>query len=170
MPRDRQQLTAAFLSDKAEATALVPPRASMTESGVNMGAKLVCIVQTCQEFAKHQPTFGTGYGALGRMIDPREVIFWRLDGLRQSYMPGVTDEAFAKAIGLDKSTFSSIKKFDRNLSFETGCYIKEKWGISLDWLFYGELQQSAFQVMASIGQRPVVPAAERRKTKSRSET
>jgi len=89
------------------------------------------------------------------MIDPRETIVWRLEGLKEAYLPDATDEAFAKAIGLDKSTYSSIKKCARNLSFETACYIKEKWGISLDWLFYGDLQQSAIQVMANIGRRPM---------------
>lgn len=96
------------------------------------------------------------------MIDPRETIVWRLEGLKEAYLPkDATDQDFAKAIGLDKSTFSAIKKCDRNLSFETGCYIKEKWGISLDWLFYGDLQQSAVQVMANIGRKPLaeVPKA-----------
>lgn len=167
MPRVRQQLTDDLLSDSADATALVPPRAFMTESGVSMDANLVCIMQTCQETANRQPTFPEKCGALGRMIDTREVIFWRLDGLKKAYMPDATDEAFANAIGIDKSTYSAIKKCDRNLSFETGCYIKEKWGVSLDWLYYGDLQQSAVQVMAGIGQRPVVAAAERRKSRSR---
>ena len=89
------------------------------------------------------------------MVDPREIIVWRLEGLKAAYMPeGATDQAFAEAIGIDKSTYSSIKKCERNLSFETGCFIKEKWGISLDWLFYGDLQGSAVQVMANIGRRP----------------
>lgn len=90
------------------------------------------------------------------MIDPRETIVWRLERLKEAYLPqDARDSDFAKAIGLDKSTYSWIKKCERNLSFETGCYIKEKWGISLDWLFYGDLQQSAIQVMANIGRRPI---------------
>lgn len=169
MPLVRQTETVGTASDSACATALVPPRASMTESGVIMESTLVCTMQTCQGFATCQPTTAAKCDAIGRMIDPREIIVWRLEGLKASYMPeGATDQAFAEAIGLDKSTYSSIKKCERNLSFETGCYIKEKWGISLDWLFYGDLQQSAVQVMAGIGQRPVTTAAERKRKKVQS--
>jgi len=161
MPRTRQTLTVGVAKAKAKATAFVPPKASMTESDVIMAGNIVCIVQTCQEFATRQPTLGTKYGAMGPMIDPRETIVWRLQGLKEAYMADATDEAFARAIGLDKSTYSWIKKCERNLSFETGCYIKEKWGISLDWLFYGDLQQSAAQVMASLGRRPMPVAVEK---------
>lgn len=89
------------------------------------------------------------------MIDPREVIVWRLERLKERYMPEASYEEFAKEIGLDKSRMSEIRKMTRGLPFESGCVMKEKWGISLDWLFYGDLQLSAFQIMASIGQRPI---------------
>lgn len=155
IPRTLQTLTVDGASESASASDLVPPRASITESDVIMDGTIVCTLQTCQEFANRQPTFEAKCDAMGSMTDPREIIVWRLEGLKQAYLPkDATDQAFAVAIGLDKSTYSSIKKCDRNLSFETGCYIKEKWGISLDWLFYGDLQQSAVQVMANIGRRP----------------
>jgi hypothetical protein len=169
IPRTRQTLTVEGASDKADDNALVPPRESMTESDVIMDATIVCTMQTCQEFATRQPTPGTKYGAIGPMIDPRETIAWRLKGLKEAYHKDDTEEAFAAAIGLDKSTYSSIKNCRRDLSFETACYIKEKWGISLDWLFYGELQQSAVQVMGKIGQRPVAIPSRRRKHSSAAE-
>lgn len=158
IPRTRQTLTVEGCNDKAVDTALVPPNASMTESGVIMEETLVCTVQTCQEFASCQTTFDTGYDGIGgMMIDPPHAIVGRLEALRKELnIP--TQEKFANEIGLDKSTYSLMKKGERNLSFETACRIKDKWGISLDWLFYGEFQKSADQIMTRIGRGPAVHA------------
>jgi len=151
MPRLRQQLTDDLLSDSAEATALVPPRALMTESGVLMDANLVCTMQTCQEFASGQTTFGAGCGAIEPMrMDPPHVISARLDALRKE-LKIATDQAFADEIGLSKGQYSLIKNAKRNLSFETACVIKDKWGISLDWLYFGDFQQASIQIMTKIG-------------------
>lgn len=153
MPRVRQQLTDDLLSDSAEATALVPPRAFMTESGVNMDANLVCTMQTCQEFASSQTTFAGGYGAIIPMMDSRKVIGGRLNELRKE-LKIATDQEFAEEIGLSKGQYSLIKNGKRNLSFETACVIKDKWKISLDWLFYGDFQQASIQIMTKIGRGP----------------
>lgn len=62
-----------------------------------------------------------------------------------------TDQRFADEIGLSKGQYSLIKNAKRNLSFETACVIKDKWGISLDWLFFGDFQQASIQIMTKIG-------------------
>lgn len=157
MPLTRQTLTVDGASDSDAATVLVPPSPSMTESGV-MGVNVVCMVQTCQEFASRETTFTPGCGAIDLMMDPPHVIAGRLEALRKE-MQFSTAEKFAEAIGLDKSTYSLIKNGHRNLSFETACLMKSKWGISIDWLFYGDVQTNAAQIMAKIGRGPAAETA-----------
>lgn len=164
IPRTRQTLTVDGAKDNAEATALVPPKALIMESGVSMEATIVCTMQTSQEFASGETTFLSGCDAIGAMIDPPKIIGKRLEDLRKE-LGFKTQSAFAEKLGIDKSTYSSIKTGDRNLSFETACVIRRQWGISVDWLFFGDLQQSAIQVMARIGSGQMdepAPARKRR--------
>lgn len=159
IPRRRQRETVGRAKDRADATAVVPPRELMTESGVIMGGNVVCTPQTCQEFAISETTFGAGYGAIAVMIDPNHVIFGRLDSLRKEL--GIkTHSEFATEIGLDKSTYSLIKNLKRELSFETACRIREKYHVTLDWIFYGDLRQSADRIMARIGRGPAAELPE----------
>lgn len=144
----------------------------MTESAVIMERTIVCDLQTSQVFAFRKTTFGTGCDAIRSMPDPREVIFGRLDSLRLELFrlepeAGFDVEGkFAAAVGIDKTTYSLIKAMDRDLPFPAACRIKERWGISLDWLYYGE-QPVAAQIMAKIGRGPVAeirPKASKRRS------
>lgn len=150
IPRARQTLTVDGASDRDEASLLVPPSESMTVSGVIMDGTIVCTVQTCQEFAPRKTTFGAECAAITGMIDPPDVIGNRLEALRKELKIRTQDQ-FAEKIGIDKSTYSSMKRGKRNLSFETACRIRSQWGVSIDWLFFGDLHQSGMQVMAKIG-------------------
>jgi len=94
------------------------------------------------------------------MPDPREVIFGRLEALRFE-LDAIDPKAgfgvegkFAAAVGIDKTTYSLIKKLERDLPFTAACRIKDRWGISLDWLYYGE-QTAGAQIMAKIGRGPI---------------
>lgn len=84
------------------------------------------------------------------MIDPPLVIAGRLEKFRKE-LGITTQEKFAAELGLDKSTFSLIMNGKRNLSFETACRMVEKWDLSLDWIFYGNLRNTADRIMARIG-------------------
>ncbi|WP_410053239.1 helix-turn-helix domain-containing protein [Bradyrhizobium sp. SZCCHNR1004] len=84
------------------------------------------------------------------MIDPPEIIGQRLERLRVE-LGFAKQQDFANALGIDKSTYSLYKNGSRALTFETACIIRQKWGISLDWLFFGDMQQAAIQTMAKIG-------------------
>lgn len=165
MPRERQQLTADGLRARADATALVPPRASMTESDLSMDETIVCGLQTSQAFAFSKTTFGTGCGAIRVMPDPREVIFGRLEALRlelHETRPELGFDVqwrFAAAIGLHKTSWTQIKNYDRDLPLTAACRIKDNWDLSLDWIYYGK-QADAARIMAKIGRGPVqTPAA-----------
>ena len=156
MPRTRQPLTVGKATDRAAATALVPPSESMTESGVIMGRTIVCTVQTCQEFATRKTTFGSKYDAINDMMDPPEIVGARLKALREE-LGFKTQVKFAEKLGIDKSTYNPYEKGARPLTFETACLIRREFGISIDWLFFGDLHQSAVQTMARIGRGPEVP-------------
>lgn len=167
IPRLRQTLTVEGASESADATALVPPSASMTESDVIMRPKIVCTVQTSQGFATRKTTFRTGCDAIQGMIDPPHVVAGRLEALRKE-LKIEKEHEFAEAIGLDKSTYSSIKNGHRNLSFETACLMRHKWGLSIDWIFYGDIQQTAIQIMTRIGRgTPFQPPMAPKRTKPR---
>ena len=84
------------------------------------------------------------------MIDPPHIIAGRLEKLRKE-LEIPTQEKFAVELGLDKSTFSLIMNGKRNLSFETACRMVDKWDLSLDWIFYGNLRSTADRIMARIG-------------------
>lgn len=164
MPLVRQTETVGSASESACATALVPPRASMTESGVIMDPTLVCTVQTCQEFATRKTTFGSICGAIKSMMDAPEIIAKRLKALRKE-LGYKTQVEFAAKLGIDKSTYNPFETGTRPLTFETACLIRREFGIPIDWLFFGDMQPSALQTIAKIGRSagPPVPAGQRRR-------
>lgn len=71
------------------------------------------------------------------MIDPPHVIGPRLRALRLALGQYPTQVSFAIAIGVDKSTYNPWEKGTRALTFEAACVLRKKWGIPLDYLFYG---------------------------------
>lgn len=175
MPRRRQPLTTDRCWPNASATAPSDPggggeppqRSSMTESHDVMEPKIVCTVQTSQGFATRKTTFHTVCDEIEGMIDPPHVVAGRLEALRKE-LKIEKEHEFAEAIGLDKSTYSSIKNGHRNLSFETACLMRHKWGLSIDWIFYGDIQQTAIQIMTRIGRgTPFQPPMAPKRTKPR---
>lgn len=134
----------------------------MTESGVTMDATIVCTMQTCQEFATRKATFGPEYGAISTMMDPPEIVGNRLKALRKE-LGFKTQVEFAQKLGIDKSTYNPFETGARPLTFETACLIRREFGISIDWLFFGDLQQSAIQTMAKIGRGTPIQAQAKRK-------
>jgi len=157
IPRTRQLLTVGSACDSADATALVPPRELITESGVIMEGTIVCTVQTCQGFATRKTTFGPECDAINGMMDPPDKVARRLKALRKE-LGFSTQVGFAAKLGIDKSTYNPFEKGTRPLTFETACLIRRHFGISIDWLFFGDLQQSAIQTMAKIGRGDDAPA------------
>lgn len=134
--RARHVLTVDLATDKADATCVVPPSASMIESTV-MNVPIVRTVRTSQEFANRETTFLQGRGCIGGMLtDPPHVIGPRLRALRLAL--GYTHQyKFAQAIGVEKNTYNPWEKGTRPLTFEAACAIRQKWAIPLDYLFYG---------------------------------
>lgn len=164
MPRRRQPLTTDKCWSSAAATSPSDPgrggeppqRSSMIESHVTMGDNIVCTMQTSQGFATRKTTFFAECGAIGSMMDPPHIVAGRLKALRVE-LGFPSQKAFADRLGIDKSTYNPYETGTRPLTFETACLIRREFGISIDWLFFGDLQQSAIQTMARIGRGTDVP-------------
>lgn len=146
MPRSRHPLTVESAKERADATALVPPRLSMTEAGVEAGADvaavsippmIVCRLRTCQGFATRETTFPEGHGPIRAMIDPPKIIGARLRALRRA-VGCPTQVAFANSIGVEKNTYNPWEKGQRPLTFEGALLIRKRYRVPLDYLFFGE--------------------------------
>lgn len=73
------------------------------------------------------------------MVDPPEVIGPRLKSLRRA-LEIDTQVEFAQAIGVEKNTYNPWEKGSRPLTFEGACLIRKRFNISLDYLYFGELE------------------------------
>lgn len=71
------------------------------------------------------------------MIDPPEVIGPRLKALRLA-VGCKTQIAFAKELGMDKSTYNPWENGERPLTFIGALLIRKRYRIPLDYLFFGE--------------------------------
>jgi transcriptional regulator with XRE-family HTH domain len=92
------------------------------------------------------------------MMDTPEQIGRRLKALRYSLGYGHRKQsAFSDSIGLTKSTYSPFETGDRILTFEAAVAIRRRWGVSLDWLFYGEMTPAGHDLMLKLGPDPQVP-------------
>jgi transcriptional regulator with XRE-family HTH domain len=80
------------------------------------------------------------------MIDPPEVIGPRLRELRLA-LEIKKQIDFARAIGVEKNTYNPWEKGQRPLTFEGACLIRKRFGIPLDYLFFGAMRS---EVPASI--------------------
>lgn len=165
----RQQLTLEGSRPSASATALVPPSASMTESGVvmSMARNIVCATQTCQGFATDKTTSFENCDAIGTMMDAPEIVAGRLRAL-QKELGFKTQTAFAEALGIDKSTYSLYVNGHRPLTFETALLIRKQWGISLDWMFFGDLGMAPQSLMLKVGRYPGAEPEPARKVRKAS--
>lgn len=61
----------------------------------------------------------------------------RLEALRKA-LGFASQEAFAVEIGLDKSTYSSLKSGERRLSLDTALLLRNQYRIPLDFLYFGD--------------------------------
>lgn len=140
MPRVRQVLTVEAGRPSSADTAPVPPRSSIAESGVSIGATIVRTLRTSQEFASRETTSPDDCDVVGRMItDSPEIIGPRLKALRVAL--GIrTQTAFAKRLGIEKNTYNPFETGKRALTFEVACVIRNKFKVPLDYLFWGDME------------------------------
>jgi DNA-binding XRE family transcriptional regulator len=143
--RSRQPLTVDLESDRASATCVVPPSASMIVPGVSMETLIVRSVRTSQEFARRETTFSRLRVPILVMVDSPKVIGPRLKSLRLA-LDVPTQVEFAAQIGVEKNTYNPWEKGTRPLTFEGACLIRKRFKIPLDYLFFGEIGELPVRV------------------------
>jgi DNA-binding XRE family transcriptional regulator len=153
MPRTLQLLTVESDCPRAPATAPVPPRVSMIESGLCMDDNIVRIARTSQGFAKSEMTCSQKYDWLGTMTDSDEIISARLKALRIA-LGYKHQNAFASELGIEKNTYNPFENGKRTLTFEVACRIRRRFGIHVDWLFFGDMGQVSNDILLKIGSDP----------------
>nr|WP_315804069.1 helix-turn-helix transcriptional regulator [Bradyrhizobium sp. SZCCHNS3002] len=155
IPRVRQPLTVGeeMLSDLA--TAPVPPSASMIAPHVSdesvIGIDLVRKSRTGQGVAYCETTFRTAYGAMASM-DTDDDIRLRLIAVREHL--GKTQTEFAEALGLGKNVYNPFETGKRPLTMEAARRIRKRFGISIDWLLFGDVGQPSEIIARNMGPQP----------------
>lgn len=87
----------------------------------------------------------------------------RLAALREKL--GLDQTTFAKSLGIEKNTYNAYERGKRPLTIETAKKIRKRYGISVDWLLFGDVGQPNHQFLLSIDPAPSVekPAPVRKK-------
>ena len=88
----------------------------------------------------------------------------RLAALREKL--GLDQTAFAKSLGIEKNTYNAYERGKRPLTIETAKKIRRRYGISIDWLLFGDIGQPNHQFLMSIEPpaEPAVPEIEMQAT------
>lgn len=63
----------------------------------------------------------------------------RLAALREKL--GLDQASFAKSLGIEKNTYNAYERGKRPLTIETAKKIRRRYGISVDWLLFGDIGQ-----------------------------
>ena len=87
----------------------------------------------------------------------------RLVALREKLQQD--QKTFAHSLGIEKNTYNAYERGKRPLTIETAKKIRKKYGISTDWLLYGDLGQPNSQFIMQI-EAERAPVAQREPVKS----
>jgi transcriptional regulator with XRE-family HTH domain len=63
---------------------------------------------------------------------------------------------FAVELNLAKSTLNGYETGSRQLSLETAKRIRDRYGVSLDWLLYGDVGQPGYELAVKLGPNPKI--------------
>jgi ribosome-binding protein aMBF1 (putative translation factor) len=132
-------------------TTPVPPNRSMTASDDgNMDTLIVRRLRTCQVFAPCETTGTQKNDGIGIMAETVRDIANRL--IRTRLALGFQSQAeFAKAIDLEKNVYNPFERGKRRLTLEAARKIKRRFGVSLDWLFDGDISTLSNSLSNKIG-------------------
>ena len=72
----------------------------------------------------------------------------RVEAVRQ--VAALNRELFARSFGLDPSSYTKIIKGEKPLKSEHAFAIAEQWGVSMDFLYRGDLSQLGANMRASV--------------------
>lgn len=81
----------------------------------------------------------------------------RLAALREKL--GLDQKSFAESLGIEKNTYNAYERGKRPLTIETAKKIRRRYGISVDWLLFGDIGQPNHQFLMQIEPPAVVEKA-----------
>lgn len=153
MPRVRQPLTVESPCPSADATAPVPPRTDMTDFQSTMPINIVRSMRTSQGFANCEPTFFSDCGPMDPMEpDSNEAVGKRIIALRERAK--LQQQQLAKQLHITKSTLNAYEQGKRPLTTESAKRLRRRFGVTIDWLFFGDMQVTGRDLMLEIGPVP----------------
>lgn len=65
---------------------------------------------------------------------------------------------FAEKLNIAKNTLNGYETGERPLPAEKARRLRERFGISLDWLLYGDIGQPGYEVAVKLGPKPTIKA------------
>lgn len=165
IPRMRQLLTVESDCPKAPATAPVPPRATMIASELSIPDNIIRTMRTSQGFANCETTFIRKCDAIGSMEpDSDEAVGRRIIALREK--ANLQQQQLAKQLHMAKSTLAGYESGNRPLTVVVIRKIRRRFGVTVDWLMFGDMQVSGKSLMLEIGPEPDVPQHPSKKRKA----
>lgn len=159
IPRVCQPLTVDADCPRDGATSPVRPRASMTDFQVTIPGTIVRKLRTCQPVAICETTFREIGGEVPPM-DSDVDIARRLIAVREHF--GLSQAAFADKLHIAKNTLNGYEKAKRQLTIETASRIRDRYGVSVDWLLFGDIGQPSHDLAVRLGPKPQIEADAKR--------
>lgn len=87
-------------------------------------------------------------------MDTDQDVARRLIAVREHFK--LTQVAFAEKLHIAKNTLNGFEKAKRPLTLETAKRIRQRFGISSDWLLYGDVGQPSHGLVLELGPVPNV--------------
>lgn len=89
-------------------------------------------------------------------MDSPDQIRRRLIAVRKFVAPNLRQTEFAKTIGLEKNVYNPMEKGARPLTMDAARRIRRRWGVSVDWLLFGDFGLDQRDILQKIGPDPDV--------------
>ena len=145
-PRERQLLTAEGATLSACATSEVPPRASMTESGV-MGEGIFTFCEVVKRHAMAMaPSILSGHDLA--MAKRYAHIGKRLEQLRE--VLGISQAELCRQIRCQPNRWNQYKSGERRITLPIAIRLADSYGASLDWIYRGEIRSLTQDLFAKL--------------------
>lgn len=71
---------------------------------------------------------------------------------------GMNQVQFADELSIAKNTLNGYETGERPLPAEKAKRIRERFGVSLDWLLYGDIGQPGYEIAVKLGPKPSIKA------------
>lgn len=121
-----------------------------------MTRNIVRAMRTSQGFANRETTFFDEYGPIeGMEPDSDEEVGKRIIALR--VRANLQQQQLAHQLHITKSTLNAYENGKRTLTTESAKRLRRRFGVTVDWLFFGDMQVTGRDLMLEIGPEPTTP-------------